>query len=1216
MGGFIVSMAITFFIISLIFLGYLSIYAFLYLFFSFAPLFIKNNKDFINNVPDIGDVSVLVPSHYEGNGLIDAVQTIIKQDYQGLIKIYILVKDDNDNSVNPLKDFFQFTSEFKKESENFWQRTAGEAREVNLIFTGLTAKKDKLNYWLKNISTKYVAFLDADHRASSNWISSSLVKMIEKKSDAAQTRRRPLLLGGFSQLWDSVQNHIGNELVNFVLAKFKKSVFFTGTTCLFKAEIFKNYIFSDSVTEDTYLSYDLLCNGKKISYNDASSSFEEVSPNLKNYIFRKRRWSAGHSKTFFDHLKKIFKSPLKVGDKLQLLFHGQFYLIPVVVLLLLNVYGIYFFFQFTRNIQLVVILASLFFSGILATIFYNQKKNIIADYLISFFWLFPQISILSIYIYKILGSEIYYYILSFPFAKNLVFLHLILIFSPLLVIISGIFFFKQYKNFKYLWLLPSYPFFMFFDIYGCLLGFGDFLFGNFNWAKIKRENIISYDLVPEDIRQSIITGKSVKTKYKKYIFLLAGIILIIISNDLLAIDNCGEIKPFLWKPIIIKPHSSVNLEILIDKGLNNKKILDISINTKIVSQQKINLKYFIEGLNVLTSDVSGNDTQTYKLNYPLGWEKKKIDIVIKGNNLSCKRTQYFSTTLREIKNNSLYVNEEKFIIKGIIPSFSNNQTNIPIEQGLKEIKETGANAIRFYHSINDKIASVASKYNLMIINQPDRSSWNEFDPESPSEVKSYLKRYEKMIKNNEGFPYLLFDGLGNEWELTKDQTSSIPEIKNLIKEVSSGNKSSPISYSTYLTYANYPVDVLGVNMLDSGKTYWEKAINLLKDFKTPFYASEFGGFVAFWESVVPELRITRLVDDWDILMKNGALGANFFESHDNWAQPVVIGYNDPFKPEQPDDLRGFWDRKNNEKLELKFLKDIFSDFNIQILEDTISSDAKEINIKLENKREYFLKDVNISYDNFKKNIGDFKPLETKEIKLELDKKEIQDAKLNIRFEYQTHSGFNNISVDEINLPVLGDSPKILNKDFLLKEVSGNKISGEMIFSNKIDLVLPNSWSAFNFNGEQIEKTAERMSIDVINPYYDVLNLEYSRDGRNWLDFDSKKIDGGIYYLRFKLPTIKNSKGYLILTGIGASNIILGPENGQSENIQTHNYRENVIDLNSLGADFLNNYLILKVDRQQIKYVSKERIASNQDVTVDMEPPRIFSPLDIEITKEN
>ena len=53
------------------------------------------------------------------------------------------------------------------------------------------------------------------------------------------------------------------------------------------------------------------------------------------------------------------------------------------------------------------------------------------------------------------------------------------------------------------------------------------------------------------------------------------------------------------------------------------------------------------------------------------------------------------------------------------------------------------------------------------------------------------------------------------------------------------------------------------------------------------YHSEFGGFVAFHEKTIPELRMNRLEDEWAILIKKGALGANFFESQ-NFSGHLVL----------------------------------------------------------------------------------------------------------------------------------------------------------------------------------------------------------------------------------------------------------------------------------------------------------------------------------------
>lgn len=1201
-----------FLIISLALTAYLAIYAAVFIFFAVAIWFLKKEKIEISR-KSYGGVSILVPAHNEGEGVIDAVNTVVNQDYAGLIKIYVLADNFRDSFVGPLKNFYKFKDADSEEGVlRLW---GSEKREVFLIFTGLVQKKDKINFWIHNISSDYIGFLDADHRAEKNWVSSSLLKMEKEGAEAVQSRRRPLAVSTIFQIWDSAQNHIGNEAVNFVLSAISPSVFFTGTTCIFKSDVFKKYKFEENITEDTYLSYDLICGGEKISYNGASSSYEEVASDIRSYIFRRRRWSAGHTKTFIDHFKKIIEAPFGLMAKLGLLIHGQFYLIPMAVGLLLNAYGAYFFLQFTRNIQFAVLFIAVAISASIAAFFRKKGNNFCIDGAVSFFWILPQISAAAIWFYKILDSEIYYYILSFPLIKIFFPLHMALLFAPLLALVSGIFFFGQFKNPKNFLLIPTYPLIMFLDIYACLLGFADFLFGKYNWAGIKRQNIVSEEIVPPSVRSQISTGRTIRTDYRKLIWAAGGIILLFLVNDLLAFDNCGDIKKFLWQPIFIKPSSSVVIDVGIERRIMDDKSLEVLIKNKFKSAGEINIKNYFDGKMISEKTVSGSGEDIQTLNFPLGWESHEAGIVVKSPNVICRRTKYFSTSFKEIKEKSLYVNNEKFLIKGVIPSFSNKLTNLPLDAGLKQIKESGANTVRFYHAAGEGIRRTAAKYNLMVIDQPDQSTWDEFDLDSFLSRKLYLSRYKKMIKNNEGYQYLLFDGLGNEWELGgKDPNLVIPKIKNFIEKTLSSGDSELSSYSTYLTFVDYPVNILGVNMLDTGATYWDKAIDILKNTKKPFYASEFGGFVAFWETAPTDLRIARFVGYWKDLLEAGALGANFFESHDNWAQPVVEGYNDPFKPEQPDDARGLWDKANKEKLELKFLREIFSDFEVGILNETVSRRDKEIEIELKNKREYALKGTIVNYGNVKVSAGDFKPLESKIVKLPIGLEEVSASKIQLTFSYTTHSGLSNISVAEIVLPVAGDAPVIINNDFLEEGVSPDNIKGRLIFSDKVEAVIPDSWPSFEFNGRRIEKSGKRAELAIENPFHNVSGLRFSVDGLNWSPFDSEKIKNGLYYLRFELPKISNSKQYLILAGLGADSILMNYGDGKVMKINAHNYRENVIDLAALGQEVFGGYITLKIDRQQTVYVTKEDAPSGREVLVDMELPRVFSPADIEIKK--
>lgn len=1191
---------------------YLGAYGLIFVFLSIGVWFVRNIKT-ENNKKDYGNVSIMIPAYNEGEGIVDTVSTIVKQDYPGFVKIFVLACNAEDNFVRPLKKAYRYGNNDSK--DNVLKLFTGSKREIYLIFTGLMHKKDKINFWTPNVSANYIGLLDADHRAENNWISSSLSKMDEEKTNIIQSRRQPLSISTIFQIWDSAQNHIGNEMTNLVLNNTSHSVFFTGTTCIFKTDIFKKYKFGENLTEDTNLSYDLICEGEKISYNYNSSSYEEVAYDARSYVFRRRRWSAGHTKTFIDHLKKIIKEPLDFLTRIKLFVHGQFYLLPIAIALLLNIYGVYFFFQFTINIRLATLLVSVLISLALSVYFKKKGNNFIVDSFVSFLWIFPQVSVLAIWIYKILGSEIYYYIISFPFTRIVSPFQITLLLIPLITIFSGIVFFKKLGNIKNLLLIPTYPIFLFLDIYACILGFVDFIFGKYNWVEIGRKNFISEETVPTNMRSEMSTGKTIKTGYKKLIWITTAAIVILLINDLLAFDNCGDTKAFLWQPIFIHSTSSAIIKLDIEKRIIGTSTLEISIKNKFSSTGKIKIDNYLDNKLISNKTVIGIGEDIEILDFPLGWESHKINVIVNGTSLSCSRTEYFSTTFKEIIKNSLFINGEKFLIKGIIPSFSNSLTNLSLDVGLKQIKNAGANTVRFYHNIGKEIRDYSAKYNLMIIDQPDQSTWNELNLYNPFSEKLYQTRYKKMVSGNKGFPFLLFNGLGNEWELGGgDPNILIPKIKNLITDTTPYSSSELSTYSTYLTFINYPVDVLGVNMLDTSPTYWNKAIGVLKEMKKPFYASEFGGFVAFWETVPSNLRIARFTNYWNELLNAGGLGANFFESHDNWAQPVVNGYNDPFKPDQPDDTRGLWDKNNNEKLEMKFLREMFSDFQINIVDKVITPGTKETEVEFINKREYALKDVTLNYSDKKIFLGDFKPEEFKIVKLPIDSLELSNPAIQFIFNYTTHSGFKEISTNDLILPIESDVPIILNNDFIVESSSADSIKGKMIHSNKIEALIPENWQLFEFNGKQIDKNAGRIQLSIENPYHDVSNLQFSSDGLSWSPFDSEKIGGGIYYLRFRLPKVTNSEKYLILAGLGASTISIDYGNGNPTTINTFNYRENIIDLSPLGREIFNNYITLRVDRQQTIYITKQDSPSEQEISINIEKPVIFSPADIEIKK--
>lgn len=1242
-------------VISVIALSYLSLYALIFIGLALVFIFLgRRQKPTWSGKKGGEAITVLIPSRDEGEGLLDAVLAVVKQDYNGFVEVQILLNNSHDSSLDHLSKLYNFSKSILDPSQSndliIWHQNK---RRVRLILSGKKSKRDKLSLALSSLSTPLVAFLDVDHRPTGNWLSSSVELLNDQtkfgknnfKTAGVQTRRCPLNTGHLAQIIDSAQNHLGNELVNNVLLA--RGVFFTGTAAVFKTDILHQFPLSDSITEDTYLSYDLYCSGYRIAYNDRAASYEEVAPSFQSYVARRRRWSAGHNQVFFSHLIQILKSKLPLRDKATLLIHGQFYLVPLAVWLLLSTYGLYFFFQLADNMRLAATILALFLSLVVAYVFRQKERpwyNLFLDWLIGMLWLWPQLAIVSVYLYKLIGAESYYYILIFPYAKDWILWHSILLAAPLWTLLVAWYFFKDIRQFRVLWLFPAYILSLFLDIYAALLGLVDFLFGRAHWSRIERQNKYSKYLVPADLENSLLTGRAVNSSNKFiYILALIGVAVILLLNDFLAVNNCGEIKPFLWSPLFFKPEFSLNLNIDVDKKIVADHNLRVQATARLDTlagerkknnHQELIMRSYLDGKFLEEKHILPGLTSALDQNYPLGWEQHKLSISLTGVGIGrfarCQREIAFSTTAKELRGNDLYINDEKFLIKGLIPSFSNNQIDLDLETGLKQFKEIGVNTIRFYHGVNNNLLNLASNNSLLIIDQPDRSTWDELDLTSSRQVNAYLKRYDNLVNEHQGEPYILWDGLGNEWEIGSEMSlgQSITLVNQTIEKAAQ-TRNPLSSYSTYYTFINYPVAVRGINMLDTGQTYWGKALDLLKNSHEAFYASEFGGFVAFWENTEPELRLNRIADEWKTLISAGAIGANFYESHDNWAQPVAIGYNDPWQADQPDDLRGFWDENNKAKPELAVLTKLLSDFSVN--SDSIISDpALPVTMVIKNIRFYTLQDVVLeifSTDNsaavFSKNLGDFVAGESRELSLDLPEDVIRGENLSLRFSYSSHSGLKGVSRLEIKLPLVGEEPLILNDDFISQSRSSKIISGRLLSSSQLLAVLPLAWERFSLNGKEYSNSSGVQKFNLDNPYHDVKNLQVSRNGKDWGPLNSFPLNAsGSYYLRFNWPDLEADKQFLILEGTGSTAAEIS-WSGKTIVVPTQNYRENIVRAADLDNPAAGQEILIKLDRNQSAYIYQRsirpglkgvKISLDQDMLIDLSAPFIFAPLNIELKK--
>lgn len=1138
----------------------------------------------------------MVPSYNEGSALIDTIETLFSQDYLGPIRIQVLVEDERDTSVVPLREHFDLGSSLTTDRGN---------RTLAVQLSGLRRKNDKINWALDRTTTPLIAFLDADHRADPRWISSSVATLKRTGAAACQSVRGPLDARRLFQFWDSAENHLGNEVLNRVTAALGMNSFFTGTTCIFRADVLLNQRFPESITEDTYLSFQLLVRGKRIAFNAQHGSYEEVAPDLGTYIARRRRWSCGHNQTFFHHLTAIFRSRVSLAKKLQLLMHGAYFTLPSLIVSLVLAVGLFTYFQLTDNVQRLVVLISLFLSGALSFATSSVWKDRAINLVLAFCWIFGQVALLGPFFYRTSGDSLYFQLAEFPYAQKFLWLQAALILLPLAVLTLGSLRIGR-PAFGFLLLyLPTFPVVLFLDIYAGFVGLVDFLFGRTVWGTIRRGNSIEVSLLPESVAVQLRTGIQSRTRYFNLLLLPVGAGLLVLANDFLAFENCGNPRYLLNRPLFFEQENfDPELEVRIRKERLRKEgkfRLRVQVLVRSESGRSMRLSHSINGGATEWHEVhNGNKTIETIADLPLAFEIGTLEVGLQGDGAMCRVQRKFSAVLSEIRNGLLHVNGEPFVIKGVVPSFRNAQIDLSVHQGLEQIRQIGANTIRLYHTPTAEIQDAAQKLDLMLVSQPNESTWQNLDMADSGADEELVRRYDDLVQSTSGHPQILIDNLGNELELTHERVRATRNIASALKKARRGsNYRFPLSYSTYGLFFDYRVDIFAVNMLDTGRVYWRDGVALAKEKHRAYYASEFGGFVAFHETVNPLVRAARVSDNWNTLIETGASGGVFFQSHDNWAQPIVEGYNDPFRPEQADDTRGLWDHRNQPKLVHEHLRRLYSDVELSWVENQdIGASAKTVLVT--NRRPYVLEDIQVTEFGSLLATGRLAPGDSLRFPVPTTR-----GLHEFDFRYTTHHGLESSYPVEIVDPYSVAEPRVLTKLTRVIEKTPTSIELQIYRDNQLQFALPASWTEYSVNGEARPHTGGLLSYTLPEPSVAACgNVEISQSPHVWFPLPDNHIDSGYHYVRCRVPEVNDIASYtLVLEGTAASHVeFVGPRE-QIVGAGTHSYRENRISMRRAMGAINDGVLTYRLDRTGIPYIDGVYTPDRKPIHVPMSPPR-------------
>ena len=786
---------------------------------------------------------------------------------------------------------------------------------------------------------------------------------------------------------------------------------------------------------------------------------------------------------------------------------------------------------------------------------------------------------------------------------------------PLVFLLIGIIK-RNIKATKYFFLyLITYPFIIFLNIFACFVGFWDFIFKKKSWGVINRSFSLDEKKLPPELLESLSLSQKVRNKYWFFASLVIIPLFIFLGNDFLVEENCGHPTYFLSESIFFEREpSDVDVDLSVKKRKHETQdkrfMIDSRIQVKNPKGKELQIKYYRDNKLIKEKAISDKETTIdVKLDEKLGFEHQKMSLQLNGPHLSCKIDYNLTTNLITIEKGKLYLNNEPFLIKGIVSSYNSRESNLDLEEFMKQIKQIGVNALRVYHSPTPNQLALAKKYSLMLIVQPNESTWDNINMKREANIEKLYGRYLDMEEDTDSSPYVLIRNVGNELELTDKTRIANQNIKKVIQKIKKDDQYRfPLSYSTYLVFDDYPVDLLAVNMLDTGNVYWQDGLNLLRKKFDAFYASEFGGFVAFSEKTPPSIRINRVYQQWYRIINSGGSGGVFFQSHDNWAQPVAKGFNDPFSPEQPDDLRGIWDHQNKPKRILKLVKKIYQDLAIKV-----KVVDNNLLIKAQNVRPFSLRELNISYNGLVFFKGDVAP--QKEINFDISQG-INQKLIKLDLSYSTHQGLQHAYTHEITNPFMIDKPFFINTNHEMTSLDKNTYQIEVSNEDKILFYLPKSWKKYSFNGDIFENKGfniREMSLKSRLPFQ---NLELTTDGVNWIPFD-RPLDGyGFFKFRANFPNSHHLKDYhIVLDGVGNNHIAnLRTQRSKSMRINLHSYREARLPLKIFNEISPNEKVEFEIDRVWNVYIQKQHTTDNKDIRVKFYPPYLEKSHFINIKK--
>jgi hypothetical protein len=1108
-------------------------------------------------------VTVLVPCHREGESAARAVRSVLTQDHGGPITLRALLSPDDDLTEDALTPI------------------ARDDPRLVIARCPRPEKAAKLNDALADVDTPWVAFLDADHRADVDWLSRSVAFLHRAPSTtvAAQARRRPLAVRTLSQLWDAAQAHAGNERLNAGRDALGQPVFFTGTTAVFRRAALDEAPFGSSLTEDTELSYRLLAAGHDIGWLPDTGSAEEVAPDLASFVRRRRRWAAGHTAAAWRTLA-YGPRPRGVIRAAGLLAHGVFYLAPVLALLALSAMGLYTGAQLDGGALLLAVVVAAG-AGLALASRWAGGGLLALDALVAWVWCLPQAVLAVPLAFRATDAERYWLLIAFPGADAFLVADAILIALPLVFLLIAVAVERPFSRAHALRLVVSYPFFLVVEMIAVSLGLVDLVLGRSRWPTITRT------LEPEATGRGgamswLLSGGLVA------VTLVAGVLV----HDLTLTAGCASAAGARAPLLLSDPRPHFTLDVR-KSAVGHEVELTGVLRWHDPGGGSWSVRHLVEGDDGSPTLVDAQQPRAASVvRRPMGFDKLTWRARAERDGEVCTFERAVTTTVRRVRGRDLWLNGERFVLKGIVPSFALGRAVPDVETGLAQLQGLGANTVRYYHPTSPVARDAVTSLGLLTLDQPQGSTWDEVDLDDVIDRDRWVGRVGHQLAAVRGAPSSLLVIAGNELELHAPTRHALT-LHELTRRLAQRHPGELWGYATFFLFVDYEAPVIGVNMLDTGASYWRGGLRALRDRGRPFFASELGAFVAFHEAPSLALRAARLQAQWRALQRAEAWGGVIFQSHDNWAQPLPKGINDPFTAEQPDDRRGLYDRDGRPSPLVDVVAALFSDVELHW--------SPGHPLVLHNRRPYTLRDLRLWRGD--QPLTDapvtLAPGEAHEVTLATS---ASDAPLLAR--YTTHGGLGGVS----RLPgIMGSKPVLVAGDALAVDRSPDRLELLVVGPQPITVGLPDGWKRARL-GDRVLPVEGVLQVrpPVVDEVLDATLRE--GDAQAFSPLTGRDAPTGDVVLRFALPEAQ--AGTILLAGLGTKRVTLSCH--PDGEVQTHAYRELALPRAQLRGDHCE----VTMRGRSAVFLPAPTTARGDTLPLPIEAPRWFHPETIVIERED